>query len=185
MSVFNIIWIIWCASEVLLNRLIRSGADDKKKQDRGSLIFIWLMITLAISSGIIFPKHINIPISDQLLIPYFGLFIIVLGMALRFFSIWSLGRFFTVDVTIRDNHEIKKDGLYKIIRHPSYTGSLLSFIGFGISLNNWLSLVAVIFFIMIAFLYRIMIEEKALVEHFGNGYLDYKKNTYRLIPWIY
>lgn len=185
MSIFTIVWLIWCASEVLLNRLIRSGANDKKKQDRGSLIFIWLMIALAISSGIVLSKLILYPISNQSQLPYIGLFIVVLGMVLRFFSIWSLGRFFTVDVTIRDNHEIKKDGLYKILRHPSYSGSLLSFIGFGVSLNNWLSLVTIIFFITIAFLNRIRIEEKALIEYFGDDYLNYKKNTYRIIPWIY
>ena len=185
MSLFNIIWIIWFTSEILLNRLVRSGSADKKNQDKGSLIFIWIMIALAITSGILLSKFIKIPISNQLLIPNIGLLTIVLGIILRFFSIWTLGKLFTVDVTIRNNHKIKKDGLYKVIRHPSYLGSLLSFIGFGLSLNNWLSIIAITFFIMTAFLYRIKIEEKALIDHFGKDYLDYKKKTYRLIPWVY
>jgi len=106
-------------------------------------------------------------------------------MAIRFISIWTLGKYFTVDVTIRDDHKLKKDGFYKIIRHPSYSGSLVSFIGFGISLNNWISLTTVVILIMISFIYRIRIEEKVLIDQFGKEYLDYKKNTYRLIPWIY
>jgi protein-S-isoprenylcysteine O-methyltransferase Ste14 len=185
MSIFGIIWIIWCASEILLIRLIRSGSADKRDQDKGSLIFIWILITLAICSGVIVSKLIRIPICAQLLIPYIGLCIVVTGMLLRFYSIRTLGKLFTVDVTIREKHEIKKDGLYKIIRHPSYSGSLLSFVGFGISLNNWLSLIAILILILTAFLYRIKIEEKALIDHFGNDYLDYMKKTYRLIPWIY
>jgi protein-S-isoprenylcysteine O-methyltransferase Ste14 len=96
-----------------------------------------------------------------------------------------LGRLFTVDVTIRDNHQIKKDGVYRFIRHPSYSGSLLSFIGFGISLNNWLSLISVIALITIALVRRISIEEKVLTNQFGADYLEYKRRTYRMIPWIY
>jgi protein-S-isoprenylcysteine O-methyltransferase Ste14 len=185
MMIFWIIWIIWFASEILLNRLMRSGSCDKKDQDKGSIRFIWIMIALAISSGIIFAANISIPISNLQLLPYIGLVIVIFGMILRFISIWTLGRLFTVDVTIRDNHKIKKNGVYKIIRHPSYSGSLLSFIGFGISLNNWLSLITVTILITIAFLYRISIEEKILIDQFGADYLDYKKNTYCLIPWIF
>ncbi|HZX63206.1 MAG TPA: isoprenylcysteine carboxylmethyltransferase family protein, partial [Bacteroidales bacterium] len=127
----------------------------------------------------------HIPISNVLFIPYLGLILIILGMILRFISVWSLGRLFTVDITIRDNHKIKKDGVYRIIRHPSYSGSLLSFIGFGISLNNWISLIIISILLTIAMLYRIKIEERLLIDQFGFKYLDYTKRTYRLIPWIY
>ena len=130
MLIFRIIWITWCASEILLNRLMHSGSNDRKGQDKGSLRFIWIMIALAISLGFIFAVYFKVPISHKILISYVGLFIIIVGMAIRFISIWTLGKYFTVDVTIRDNHQIKKDGFYKIIRHPSYSGSLLSFIGF-------------------------------------------------------
>jgi protein-S-isoprenylcysteine O-methyltransferase Ste14 len=183
--IYKIIWITWCASEILLNRLMRSNSGDKKGQDKGSLRFIWIMIALAISSGFIFANYIKVPISNQPLISVIGLYIIIVGMVLRFISIWTLGNYFTVDVTIRDNHKIKKDGFYRVIRHPSYSGSLLSFIGFGISLNNWLSLTTVVILVMISFLYRIKVEEKILIDQFGNEYLEYKRNTYRLIPWIY
>jgi protein-S-isoprenylcysteine O-methyltransferase Ste14 len=183
--IFWIIWVIWCASEILLNRILHSGSGDKKDQDQGSIRIIWIMIALAISLGIIFSAKIMVPISNLLLFPYIGLIIIIVGMIFRFISIWTLGRLFTVDVTIRENHKIKKDGVYKIIRHPSYSGSLLSFIGFGISLNNWLSLIIVTVLITIALVHRINIEEKILTEQFGSDYLNYKENTYRLIPWIY
>jgi len=183
--IFKIIWIIWCASEILLNRLMHSGSNDKKGQDKGSIRFIWIAIALAIFSGIIFSTYVKILIGNQIIIPYVGLALVVVGMILRFISIWTLGRFFTVDVTIRDDHKIKKDGVYRFIRHPSYAGSLISFIGFGISLNNWLSLISVTILITIALIYRIRIEEKLLTDHFGADYLDYQNKTYRLIPWIY
>ncbi len=185
MTLFTIVWVIWCSSEVLLNLMIRSGSTDKKNQDKGSLRFIWIMIALAISLGIIFSYNIKMPIINGLLISYLGLIIIIIGMLIRFISIWTLGKYFTVDVTIREEHKIKQDGFYKIVRHPSYSGSLLSFLGFGISLNNWTSLVVVMFLVVISMLYRIKIEEKILTAHFGNTYEDYMKKTYRLIPFIY
>ncbi|MEO8852326.1 MAG: isoprenylcysteine carboxylmethyltransferase family protein [Ginsengibacter sp.] len=61
---------------------------------------------------------------------YVGIAIIILGIILRLIAVASLGKFFTVDVTIRQNHRLKKDGIYKYLRHPSYFASLLSFIGF-------------------------------------------------------
>jgi protein-S-isoprenylcysteine O-methyltransferase Ste14 len=120
-----------------------------------------------------------------MLLPYFGLILITAGMLFRFISVWSLGRFFTVDVTIRTNHKLKKDGVYRIIRHPSYAASILSFIGFGISLNNWLSLLIISVPVTFAMLYRIKIEEKMLLNQFGAAYADYMKRTKRLIPWIF
>jgi protein-S-isoprenylcysteine O-methyltransferase Ste14 len=96
----------------------------------------------------------------------------------RFFSILTLGRLFTVDVKIRDEHIIKKTGVYRVIRHPSNSGSILSFIGFGISLNNLISLVIICVPVIIAMLNRIKIEERLLIDEFGSEYLDYMKKTY-------
>jgi protein-S-isoprenylcysteine O-methyltransferase Ste14 len=185
MTVFIIIWSIWFVSEILINRLLRSGNDDKKGQDKGSIRLIWIMIGLGNSLGIIFTIIVRIPVSYSIFVPYTGLLLILIGMALRFYSIWSLGRLFTVDVTIRDNHEIKKNGVYRFIRHPSYLGSIISFIGFGLSLNNWVSLLIISVLVTSAMLYRINIEEKLLKQQFGSEYSDYMKNSYRLIPWVY
>jgi protein-S-isoprenylcysteine O-methyltransferase Ste14 len=71
------------------------------------------------------------------------------------------------------------------IRHPSYTASLLSFIGFGLSLNNWYSLLIVVFAVVIVFLMRIRIEEKALTAQFGDEYLQYKKEAWGLLPFMH
>ncbi len=185
MNIFNVIGILWGISEIVLNRLFRSGKVDKKNQDKGSLGFIWITIVVALSASIIFSEIISMPISTHKVIPYAGLALIILGMILRFYSIWALGKYFTVDVTIRNQHQIKQDGIYGIIRHPSYSGAILSFIGFGIAQNNWLSFITITVLISIVFLYRIKIEEKALVNHFGAEYSNYMKTTARLIPWVY
>ena len=185
MLIFNIIWAIWMLSEVLLTIIVRSGKSDKKGQDKGTLAMIWIVIFVAMFSGIFISNNWRFIIANSNLVLYTGLSVIVIGMLIRFYAIWLLGRLFTVNVTIREGHTVKKDGIYRMVRHPSYSGSLLSFVGFGLSLNNWISLFTITIPVAAAFIYRIKIEERLLIAQFGDDYLDYKKETYYLIPWIY
>jgi protein-S-isoprenylcysteine O-methyltransferase Ste14 len=185
MSIFTIVFILWGLSEVFLNRFFHSGKSDNKNQDKGTIIIIWLAIAISIALGIISKIYIRLPIANTPLIPYLGLAVLILGMIIRTIAIITLGKYFTVDVTLRKDHKVIREGLYRIIRHPAYSGSLLSFIGFGVTLNNWASLFLCIIPVTTAMLYRIKIEERLLVEHFGSEYEEYKKTTYRLIPWIY
>jgi protein-S-isoprenylcysteine O-methyltransferase Ste14 len=182
---FIIIYSVWLVSEVLLNRLVRAKKTDKQDADKGSLTFIWLTIAVSITAAVFVSVWHYIPISGNQNITYAGLAVIVAGIALRLAVIATLGRFFTVDVTIKQGHQLKKNGFYKYLRHPSYFASLVSFIGFGISLNNWVSLAIVTISILVAFIKRIKVEEKALIEQFGEEYLRYKKTTSGLIPFIY
>ncbi|WP_379967334.1 methyltransferase family protein [Epilithonimonas sp. UC225_85] len=71
------------------------------------------------------------------------------------------------------------------MRHPSYSASLLTFLGLGLYLNNWFALAVAFIPPFLAFLYRIKIEEEALTEQFGKDYTDYKEQTKKLIPFIY
>lgn len=185
MTLFIIIWSIWFLSEIFLNRVFRSGKDDRRNQDQNTMRIIWIAIGVANSLGIIMVFLVKLPISNNTIVPYIGLGLIAFGIFLRFFSVITLGKYFTVDITIRVNHKLKKDGIYRFIRHPSYLGSIISFIGFGISLNNVISLLIISLMVIVAMLNRIRIEEKLLQKQFGDEYIDYMKRTYRLIPWVY
>lgn len=182
---FNITYIIWLITEIVINRALRSGNTDKQNADKNSLAIIWVVIILSVTGAVFISVDYALPISANESIRYAGLAIIFIGIALRIVAVKMLGKFFTADVTIREGHQLIKKGFYKYFRHPSYTASLLTFIGFGISLNNWASLGLVFIAIIIAFLIRIKIEEKALITQFGDQYLAYKKEAYGLIPFIY
>ena len=181
----SIIYFTWFLSEVILNRLLRSKKTDEQNKDKGSLTLIWIVIFVSIFSAIFAAKSIYLPILESAVVVYTGLTLIIVGIVLRVAIIRTLGKFFTVDVTIKQDHKLKKDGFYTYIRHPSYAASLITVIGFGISLNNYASLVLVTVLISIAFLIRIKVEEKLLTAHFGTEYLEYMKNTKALIPFIY
>ena len=183
--IFEITWSVWFLSEILLNRLFRSNMKSSKNQDRNSLRLIWITIIVSISLGIISKFLVEFPMAKSAWLSYSGLLIIVIGMVIRFIAILTLRRFFTVDLSIQHNHELINKGLYKYIRHPSYTGSLISFLGFSISMNNWISAIIIFVPVLLVFLHRMKLEEQLLLEKFGDKYLEYTKNTARLIPGVY
>jgi len=175
----------WVLSEIVLNRILHSKSSDRKDVDKGSLIVLWTTITVSITLSVFIANNIFLPVLQNPVIQYIGLTMIYVGIVIRIIAIVSLGQFFTVDVTIRVDHRLKKDGIYKYLRHPSYSGSLLSFIGLGLTMNNWISLLLISFSIIIAFIFRINVEEKVLIEQFGSEYMEYKKVTRGLIPFIF
>jgi protein-S-isoprenylcysteine O-methyltransferase Ste14 len=147
---------------------------------------LWITLIISISFGI-FIRQYNpgtIP-AYQKTIHYIGLFLIILGLIIRWIAILKLKEFFTVTVSIQEGHRIIDTGIYKYIRHPAYLGSLLSFFGLGLALLNWISVIIIFVPIFAALLYRIYIEEKALVTQFGDAYTNYISHTKKLIPWIF
>jgi protein-S-isoprenylcysteine O-methyltransferase Ste14 len=178
-------YIIWGLSEVLLNRFVRAGKSDKQAADNHSELYIWLTIGISIAMAIYASGKFAFPIFGNAQFELIGIAVIFIGIILRFAAIKQLGKFFTVDVTIRKDHVLMQSGFYKYVRHPSYTGSLLSFLGFGISLNNWIGLALIFLPIFFSFINRMNIEEKVLKEQFGSQYTDYMKKTKRLIPFVY
>ena len=185
MTIFYIMYAIWGASELVLNRMMRSGSGDQKQADKKSLGLIWLTVLGSITVAILLTFKVSLPLGREDIIPYAGLLMIIIGVALRLWIIRQLGRMFTVDVTIRKDHQLKTDGPYKHLRHPSYAASYLTFVGFGFSLNNWASLLVVAIPVFLAFRYRIQVEEKVLEEQFGQEYREYKARTNAMIPLVY
>jgi len=175
----------WFLTEFLYKNILKSGKEDRKNKDKSTLNLLWLAIPFSIVTSVIISYNTYFPIADDIWILYLGELFILIGILVRYIIIRSLGKYFTVDVTIRQDHKIKKEGFYKYLRHPSYAFSLLTSLGLGLYLNNWLSLIFAFVPPFLAFAYRIKIEEQALVEQFGEEYLEYRKNTRKLIPFIY
>lgn len=184
-AIFDIVVLLWIISEIALARLKHSGSIASR-QDKSTLRLLWLTIVLSISSAmaVAFYGH-GAMHNGRHVIGEVGLALIVIGLIVRWFAILTLWRYFTVDVTVADDHKLVTRGLYGIVRHPSYTGSLLSFAGLGLAFSNWYSLVIVVIPITAAFMYRIKVEEAALRGFFGERYRQYAAETKRLIPMIY
>lgn len=182
---FTVSMFAWFITEILYKNILKSGENDKKDKDRSTLNILWMAIPVSIISAVSVYYLTRFPISGEMGIHYLGAACIWIGIIVRYVIIRSLGKYFTVDVTIREDHKIKKEGFYKYLRHPSYAFSLLTSLGLGLYLNNWLSLILAFSIPFVAFSYRITVEERALIEQFGEEYLEYRRKTKKLIPFIY
>ena len=186
MSVSLLLGLIFLISELLLTVTCRSRSRTGTKQDRSTLRVVWLVIIVSVAAGIYVAVHF--PASR---LPYQRIFVIVgvvlfvAGLFLRWWAIITLGRFFTVDVTIEKDHELIERGPFRIVRHPSYTGVLMAFAGFALSLGNWAALLVILLPIGAAFVHRMNVEENALSGALGRQYPDYMRRTKRLVPFIY
>jgi protein-S-isoprenylcysteine O-methyltransferase Ste14 len=141
---------LWFLSELLINILTRSKKSESKSYDQNSLRIIWIVIIVSITTGVFiafsFPRF-------NVFEYFFGMSLIVIGISIRFITIFSLKSFFNSNVSIHYDHKLKTDGIFKKVRHPSYLGSLLSFLGLCLTFGNWISLLIIFLPILGAFLY--------------------------------
>ena len=114
-----------------------------------------------------------------------ALALMLCGLALRWSAILTLGKFFTVDVAIRPDHEVIRDGPYRFMRHPSYSGLLIAFLGFGAMFANWASIVGVMVPITLGVLQRVVREEQVLRTSLGEAYEVYARSTKRFLPGLF
>ena len=115
-----------------------------------------------------------------------GMTFIVAGNIGRQWSIHTLGFMFTRQVRIQEGHTLVTSGPYRMVRHPSYATGLVADAGFGLALGNWLSILAVVGFILVAMVRRISVEEDALRRGLGPGeYERYAAGRARLVPGIW
>ena len=178
--------LIYLVSEILLTLTRRSRSKTGTKQDRSTLGIIWLVIAVSVMAGVFVAQNFRAAaLPHGRMFASAGVVLFVAGLILRWWAIITLGRFFTVDVTIEKDHELVERGPFRIVRHPSYTGVLLAFVGLALSLGNWAALLVILIPIGAAFIHRMNVEEDALSRALGARYAEYMKRTKRLVPFIY
>src|SRR6266513_4654461 len=186
MSVSLLLGLVFLISELLLTVTCRSRSRTGTKQDRSTLRVVWLVIIVSVAAGIYVAKYWPAAaLPHQRSFEFAGVALFVAGLFLRWWAIITLGRFFTVDVTIEKDHQLVEHGPFCMVRHPSYTGVLLAFVGLGFSLGNWAALLVILLPIGVAFIHRMNVEENALSSALGQQYTDYMRRTKRLVPFIY
>jgi protein-S-isoprenylcysteine O-methyltransferase len=166
---------------------LKRSRDDSVDADDATLRTLWITILLAVTAGILASTRIPAAAMGAAadVVFWLGCALFGGGLALRWYSIVYLGRFFTVNVAIHSGHEIIDTGPYAQIRHPSYSGALVAFLGLALTLTNWVSLALVVVPVFWAFSRRISTEEHALASALGSPYVNYMRRTKRLAPFIY
>ncbi len=185
-SILLAVVVLFPISEIALAVLKRADSRAAAVRDRGSMGLIWLVIgasvSVAAASQWVSAAAIHAPAA---ILRPLALGLIVSGLVVRWMSILTLGRFFTVNVAAQNDHSLVETGLYRHLRHPSYSGLLLAFLGLGVFFANWLSLAVLVVPTTLAVLRRIAIEERVLRDALGSSYVEYCSRTRRLVPGLF
>ncbi len=117
---------------------------------------------------------------------------IAAGIAVFVFGLWvfrrahkDLGRNWAVTLEIRDQHKFVSRGLYRFVRHPMYASFLLVGLAQALLLPNWVAGMSGLIGFAVLFLMRVNVEERMMLDNFGDEYRAYCGTTKRIIPYIY
>jgi protein-S-isoprenylcysteine O-methyltransferase Ste14 len=114
-----------------------------------------------------------------------GLILILAGVILRVWARSHIRGLYSGHVEVQSDARVVRSGPYRFIRHPGYSGFLLMALGIALGYSSWIGLVSIPAALLPGLLYRIKIEEALLMEHFGEEYRQYTRETRkRLIPGI-
>ncbi|MGO9337563.1 MAG: methyltransferase family protein [Terracidiphilus sp.] len=176
----------WTASEIYIAIATRTRRGGGQRRDRGSMAILWVTIVASITAaewiaGATKPNMFG----GAHWLRIAAVVVMIAGIVVRWTAILSLGKAFSANVAIRDSQTVYRKGLYRFVRHPSYSGMLLIFVAIALHERNWFAAAAVTVPTTLALLYRIHVEEAALNQAFGEQYASYCSATKRLIPGIY
>jgi protein-S-isoprenylcysteine O-methyltransferase Ste14 len=174
---------IWVALEL---RQSITHRPEGVKANWGSEILFRLIIGVgALVAGLLSGVARSATVRPAAVADWIGLVLFWSGISLRLWSFHTLGRYFTFTVQTSRDQPVITDGPYRLIRHPSYAGLLLVILAVGLFIGNWLSLACLTAAIAGGLVYRIRVEERALLQSLGDGYRKYAETHKRLVPFIW
>jgi protein-S-isoprenylcysteine O-methyltransferase Ste14 len=183
-------WLFWAvflfAYVPEFGLVARSRPAPGKSVDRGSMTVIMLagwvgMLGAFMVAGL----HAFAIMSGRAAWFMAGLMMLLGGSLLRRHCWRMLGRHFTGDVKASADQPVIEQGIYRWVRHPSYTGGMLMYLGTGVALTNWLSAVIISLAGAVGYLYRVRVEEQALQANLGSRYQEYMRRTKRFVPFVF
>ena len=157
-----------------------------EKEDRANRWVFTAFSLIAFASAIVPPytDRVGLWTIDGETTRWVGVILYVLGGALRLWPVFVLGSRFSGLVAIQSGHMLETQGIYGLVRNPSYLGMLINMLGWGLAFRSW-SGVAVALSMLAPLIARIHSEERLLRAHFGADYEAYVARTWRLIPGVY
>jgi protein-S-isoprenylcysteine O-methyltransferase Ste14 len=182
---FGVVFGGWILFEIVFTACRRPRREDRR-HDRGSsaLVFGAIFVSFLIMDNAATSAPAAAIAADPRAVFAAGIMLALAGIALRLWAIHVLGHSFTAAITARPDQSVVDYGPYRLIRHPSYAGAIVTVFGAALCFANWLSLVAAVP-VFVAYAYRIRVEEAMLEGRLGRAYTDYRQRTKRLIPFLF
>jgi protein-S-isoprenylcysteine O-methyltransferase Ste14 len=161
---------------------------DRGQFDQKSTAYIGIAYLVA-GLGLLLAPVLNYfgigPIAFPAYIGWVGLFVAVMGIAMRFWGNYVLGEFYTRTLRVTERQVVVQQGPYQVIRHPGYLGSILMWSGAALATVNWISTLLAVAVMFTVYSYRIISEENMMMKTYGEQYRQYKSRTWKLIPFVY
>src|SRR5215468_3563353 len=156
------------------------------REDRGNrwVIAVFLKIGLLNAYLPAFTDRKELWTIDGDTIRWLGVAFFAAGGALRIWPVFVLGHRFSGLVAIQPEHTLITNGIYGVVRHPSYLGLLINSLGWSLAFRSAVGVLLTLLLIP-PLLARIHAEENLLHSEFGDEYKAYRSQTWRLIPGIY
>ena len=181
---FWLVFYTWLGSELFIGWKLRAPAGATTHDAASRFVLIGsIYVGIGVGFGLAFGLQSAAFTSWRRPLLGLGLALMLIGMALRWYSIRVLGRSFTTTVMTRPDQTVVEAGPYRWIRHPSYTGGLITILGILVCLTNPVAFLGLIP-PLAGYAYRIHIEETALARSLGDPYRSYMRRTKRLIPFL-
>ncbi len=164
----------------LLNR-------EGSRSDKGSLAVVVASVVAGILGAFFLASDVPGAAVTSGRWPFFvvGLVLMWAGIVIRQWAITLLGRFFTVDVRVQSGQTVVDRGPYRWVRHPSYSGMIITFVGMGLALGNWASLAVLVAVPTAGLILRIHVEERTLFDALGDPYRRFAAGRRRLFPGVW
>ena len=162
-------------------------AQKNKETDRRTVYLILWASALSQLAVIVEYGHFASITNDKVLgaCTIAGSLLLFGGTFFRILAIRTLGKYFTATVSIQSDQQIITAGPYAFLRHPSYLGAYLAFIGSALFMGTPVASIITILLMLLAYKIRIEAEEKALISTFGEMFKDYQKTTFSMFPYIW
>ena len=181
-QLFSAIFLAWLAAEVV-NIFVgtRLGAFGQGR-DRGSFAVIALTIGLGITAAFML-RGAGIGVVAGVA-QFSGTALMTVGIAFRQWAVGTLGRHFSTIVATNARQRLVTGGPYRWVRHPAYTGAILTLAGMPLGLGTWAGTLVALAVALCGYLYRVRVEEAALAERFGQAYREFAAARPRFFPGL-
>ncbi len=174
---------VWLALEL---RQALTRRPEAVKSDGGSLMMLRVSYIGAAALALLAARELpQAAIEPPVLGEWLALILLLGGIGIRLWSFRTLGRYFTFTVQTSSDQPVITDGPYRFLRHPGYAGLVLALAGWGVYMENWAAALVLPAVAAIGLVYRIRVEERALLQTLGDRYRTYAAHRKRLIPLIW
>ena len=123
-------------------------------------------------------------IPDAAIYRWIGLFMTIAGVMFAIWARFTLGRNWSGVVTVKENHQLIRNGPYSFVRHPIYTGVTFAAFGTAVFVGDIRSIILLVA-VLSVFIHKIKIEEQFMTDQFGSEYTSYRQETKALIPFLW